>query len=90
MVFDAKDPYPSQWAAIESIAGKIGCTAQTLRKWVRPSQRGSGVRPGATTTEQQRIKGLEREVRKLRKTNEILQLASASVAQAAPDRHHKQ
>ena len=46
MVVDAKDPYPSQWAAIESIAGKIGCTAETLRKWVRQGERDSGVRPG--------------------------------------------
>ena len=54
MVFDAKDQYPSQWAAIESIAGKIGCTAETLRKWVRQSERDSGARPGPTTVEQQR------------------------------------
>ena len=79
----------SQWAAIESIAGKIGCTAETLRKWVRQGERDSGVRPGATTTEQQRIKDLEREVRELRKTNEILKLASAYFAQAELDRHHK-
>ncbi|MFM6585748.1 MAG: IS3 family transposase [Dolichospermum sp.] len=77
MVFDAKDQYPSQWAAIESIAGKIGCTGETLRKWVRQGERDSGVRPGTTTAEQQRIKDLEREVRELRKTNEILKLASA-------------
>ncbi|WP_291521689.1 IS3 family transposase [Acidithiobacillus sp.] len=77
MVFDAKDQYPSQWAAMESIAGKIGCTAETLRKWVRQGERDSGKRPGATTAEQQRIKELEREVRELRKTNEILKLASA-------------
>lgn len=63
MVFDAKDQYPSQWAAIESIAGKIGCTAETLRKWVRQGERDSGARPGATTADQQRIKELEREVR---------------------------
>ncbi|MBK8665315.1 MAG: IS3 family transposase [Burkholderiales bacterium] len=77
MVFDAKDQYPSQWAAIESIAGKIGCTAETLRKWVRQGERDSGVRPGPTTSERQRIKELEREVRELRKTNEILKLVSA-------------
>ncbi|MEB2349101.1 MAG: IS3 family transposase [Comamonadaceae bacterium] len=77
MVFEAKDQYPSQWAAIESIASKIGCTAETLRRWVRQGERDSGVRPGATTAEQQRIKELEREVRELRKTNEILKLASA-------------
>ena len=89
MVFDAKDQYPSQWAAIESIAGKIGCTAETLRKWVRQGERDSGVRPGPTTAEQQRIRDLEREVRELRKTNEILKLASAYFAQAELDRHNK-
>ena len=81
--------YPSQWAAIGSIAGKLGCTAETLRKWVRQGERDSGVRPGATTAEQQRIKELEREVRELRKTNEILKLASAYFAQAELDRHHR-
>ena len=65
MVFDAKDQYPSQWAALESIASKIGCTGETLRKWVRQGERDSGVRPGPTTAEQQRIKELEREVRVL-------------------------
>jgi transposase len=60
-----------------------------LRKWVRQGERDSGVRPGATTAEQQRIKELEREVRELRKTNEILKLASAYFAQAELDRHHK-
>jgi transposase len=89
MVFDAKDQYPSQWAAIESIAAKIGCTGETLRKWVRQGERDSGVRPGPTTSEQQRIKDLEREVRELRKTNEILKLASAYFAQAEFDRHLK-
>ena len=86
MVFDAKDQYPSQWAAIESIAAKIGCTGETLRKWVRQGERNSGVRPGPTTAEQQRIKELEREVRELGKTNEILKLADANFAQAELDR----
>ncbi len=81
--------YSSGGDTIESIAGKIGCTAETLRKWVRQGERDSGVRPGATTTEQQRIKDLEREVRELRKTNEILKLASAYFAQAELDRHHR-
>ena len=89
MVFDAKDQYPSQWAAIESIAGKIGCAGETLRKWVRQGERDSGARPGPTTAEHQRIKDLEREVRELRKTNEILKLASAYFAQAELDRHHR-
>ena len=87
MVFDAKDQYPSQWAATRSIAAKIGCTGETLRKWVHQGQSDSGVRPGPTTAQQQHIKELEREVRELRKTNEILKLASAYFAQAEFDRH---
>ena len=89
MVFDAKDQYPSQWAAIESIAGKIGCTAETLRRWVRQGERDSGARVGPTTAEQQRVKELEREVRELRRANEILKLASAFFAQAELDRRLK-
>ena len=89
MVFDAKDQYASQWAAIESIAGKIGCTAETLRRWVRQGERDSGVREGPTTAEQQRVKELEREVRELCRANEILKLASAFFAQAELDRRLK-
>ena len=89
MVFDAKDQYPSQWAAIESVAGKIGCTAETLRRWVRQGERDSGAREGSTTAEQQRVKELEREVRELRRANEILKLASAFFAQAELDRRLK-
>ena len=89
MVFDAKDQYPSQWAAIESIAGKIGCTGETLRRWVRQGERDRGVREGPTTTDQQRVKELEREVRELRRANEILKLASAFFAQAELDRRLK-
>jgi len=81
--------YESQWAAIESIAAKIGCTSETLRRWVRQAERDEGLRPGPTTAEQQRIKELEREVRELRQTNEILKLASAFFAKAELDRHHK-
>jgi transposase len=89
MVFDAKDQYASQWAAIESISAKIGCTAETLRRWVRQGERDSGAREGPTTTEQQRVKELEREVRELRRANEILKLASAFFAQAELDRRLK-
>ncbi len=89
MVFDAKDQYPSQWAAIDSIAGKIGCTAETLRKWVRQGERDAGLREGPTTAEQRRVKELEREVRELRRANEILKLASAFFAQAELDRRLK-
>jgi transposase len=89
MVFEAKDQYESQWAAIESIAPKIGCTCETLRRWVRQAERDTGARTGPTSAEQQRIKDLEREVRELRKANDILKLASAFFAQAELDRPKK-
>ncbi len=89
MVFEAKDQYESQWAAIESIAPKIGCTCETLRRWVRQAERDTGARTGPTSAEQQRIKDLEREVRELRKANDILKLASAFFAQAELDRRLK-
>ena len=89
LLFEHEAEYDSQWAAIGSIASKMGCTAETLRKWVRQGERDSGVRPGPSTVEQQRIKDLEREVRELRKTNEILKLASAYFAQAEFDRQLK-
>ena len=86
MVVEARGQHDSQWAAVESIAGKIGCTAETLRRWVRQHERDSGQREGMTSAEGQRIKELEREVRELRKANEILKLASAFFAQAELDR----
>jgi transposase-like protein len=89
MVFEAKDQYESQWAAIVSISAKIGCTAETLRRWVRQHERDTGQREGMSTVEQERIKALEREVRELRKANEILRLASAFFAQAELDRRFK-
>ena len=89
MVLEAKDQYESQWAAIESIAQKIGCTSETLRRWVRQGERDQGLREGPTTPEQQRVKELEREVRELRRANEILKLASAYFAQAELDRRIK-
>jgi len=89
MVFEAKDQYESQWAAIVSIAAKIGCTAETLRRWVRQHERDTGQREGLTSVEQQRIRELEREVRELKKANEILRLASAYFAQAELDRRNK-
>lgn len=89
MVSEHRSEYESQWAAIVSIAGKIGCTAETLRKWVRQHERDSGQREGITTAEAARIKALEREVRELRKANEILRLASAFFAQAELDRRFK-
>jgi transposase len=81
--------YGSQWGAINSIAGKIGCTAETLRRWVRQAERDSGVRPGMTTDDRDRIRELERENRELRQANEILRKASAYFAQAELDRRFK-
>ena len=78
--------HPSQWAAIASIAGKLGCTTETLRRWVRQAERDTGQRAGLATDERQRLKELEREVRELRRANEILRKASAYFAQAELDR----
>jgi transposase-like protein len=86
MVFEHQREYESQWAAMASIASKIGCTAETLRKWVRQAERDSGQRAGLTTNERQRLKELEREVRELKRANEILRKASAFFAQAELDR----
>ena len=89
MVFDHQSEHPSQWAAINSIADKIGCTGETLRSWVRRSERDQGLRPGPTTQDTGRIKALERENRELRQANEILRKASAYFAQAELDRPFK-
>ena len=89
MVLDHGGDHASQWAAIGSIAPKIGGTAETLRKWVRQAERDSGHRPGATTEERERVKALEREVRELRQANEILRKASAYFAMAELDRRSK-
>jgi transposase len=89
MVLDQASDHASQWAAIGSIAAKIGCTAETLRKWVRQTERDQGLRAGSTTEERERIKALERENRELRQANEILRKASAYFAQAELDRRSK-
>jgi transposase-like protein len=89
MVLDHGGDHASQWAAIGSIAAKIGCTGETLRQWVRQAERDSGQRPGATTEELERIKVLERENRELRQANEILKKASAYFAMAELDRRSK-
>lgn len=86
MVLEHESEYSSQWAAIQSIAEKIGCSGETLRNWVRQAERDAGQRPGPTTTERERIKELERENRELRRANEILRKASAYFAQAELDR----
>jgi transposase len=89
LVFEQQDKHESQWAAIVSIAEKMGCTAETLRKWVRRAERDTGQRPGLTTSERERMKELEREVRELKRANEILRKASAYFAQAELDRRPK-
>jgi transposase-like protein len=89
MVLEHAGAHASQWAAIGSIAGKIGCTAETLRGWVRQAERDQGQRPGPTSEERERIKTLERENRELRQANEILRKASAYFALAELDRRHK-
>jgi transposase-like protein len=89
MVQEHRGEYPSLWAAIESIAPKIGCVPQTLHDWVRKHEIDTGLRDGVTTDERERLKALEREVKELRKANEILKLASAFFAQAELDRRLK-
>ena len=89
LVFEHEGEHESQWAAIGSIAAKIGCTAETLRKWVRQAERDCGRRAGLSTTERDRLKELERENRELKRANEILRKASAFFAQAELDRRGK-
>ena len=89
MVLDHAEQHESQWAAIRSIAEKMGCAAETLRSWVRQAERDTGRRPGLTTDERQRLKELERENFELRRANEILKKALAYFAQAELDRRAK-
>lgn len=89
MFFEHTDQYPSQWEAMTSIASKIGCSGETLRKWVRQAERDRVQRPGPTSQECERIKELERENRELRQANEILRKASAYFAQAELDRRSR-
>ncbi len=89
MVFEHGGEYGSQWEAMGSIAEKIGCSAETLRKWVRRTEIDTGRRAGLTSEERDRVKELEREVRELRRANEILRKASAYFAQAELDRRPK-
>ena len=89
LVQEHRGEYPSLWAAIESIAPKIGCVPQTLHEWVKRHEIDTGLRDGVTREERDRIKVLEREVKELRRANEILKLASAFFAQAELDRRLK-
>jgi len=89
MVFEHAPEHPSQWATIRSVAAKLDCTTECLRRWGRQAERDAGQRPGLTTGEQQRIKDLERENRELKRANDILRTASAFFAQAELDRRLK-
>ena len=89
MVLEHRSEHDSQWAAISSISAKFGCTAETLRRWVRQAELDRGLRPGTTTADAERLKQLERENRELRQANEILRKASAYFAQAELDRRFK-
>ena len=89
LVLEHQGEHASQWEAIGSIAAKIGCTAETLRRWVRQAERDQGKRAGLTTTERDRLKQLERENLELKRANEILRKASAFFAQAELDRRQK-
>ena len=89
MVFEHQSDHDSQWATMASVASKIGCTAETLRKWVRQAERDQGRREGVTTDDRERLKALERENRELRRANDILRTASAFFAQAELDRRLK-
>ena len=89
LVFEHQGEHKTQWAAIGSIASKIGCTSETLRKWVRQAERDQGQRDGLSSSERERLKQLEREVRELKRANEILRKAAAFFAQAELDRQPK-
>ena len=89
MVQEHRDEYPSLWATCDSIAPKIGCNPSTLCEWFKRSQVDAGKLPGVTTNEREHIKNLEREVKELRRANEILKLASAFFAQTELDRKLK-
>ena len=89
LVFEQQDQYPSQWAALCSVAEKLSIGTEALRKWVRQAERDGGQRPGVTTSERERLKELERENLELRRANEILRKASAYFAQAELDRRPK-
>ena len=86
LVLENEDQHGSRWATICSIAQKIGCTKETLRKWVMQAERDEGKRPGLTTSEREEMKALKREVKELKRANEILRKASAFFAQAELDR----
>ena len=86
LLWEHEKEYPSRWAAVKSIAAKVGCSSEALRSWVRQAERDTGKQPGPTTEDLRRLKELERENKELRRANEILRKASAYFAQAELDR----
>ena len=89
MVLEHQGEHGSQWAAIAAISSKLGCTAETLRRWVRQAERDQGLKPGLSTSDRERLLALERENRELKRANEILRKASAYFSQAELDRRGK-
>ena len=89
LVLEHAPEYPSQWVAIRSVAEKLGCSVEALRRWVRQAERDAGHRPGLTTSEREELKRLQRENSELKRANEILRKASAFFAQAELDRRWK-
>ena len=89
MLKEQQSQHPSQWAALNAIAGKVGCTAETLRKWVKQHDIDQGTSEGLSTSEREQLKQLQRENRELKQANEILRKASAFFAQAELDRRPK-
>ncbi len=89
MVLEQQEEHQSQWATIQSIAEKIGCTAESLRRWLRQAERDQGLRAGMSTNDREPLEQIERENRELRRANEILRKASAYFAQAELDRRPK-
>jgi transposase-like protein len=89
MLHEQEPSYASRWAALTSVSGKIGCTPETLRKWVQRTEIDDGRRAGRTTSELEELKALKRENRELKRANEILKTASAFFAQAELDRRLK-
>jgi transposase len=89
LVREQQGEHGSQWAAVVSVAGKMGCAAQTLHRWVAQAERDQGLRGGLSTSEREQLKLLQRENRELKRANEILRTASAFFAQAELDRRRK-
>jgi len=89
LVLDHEKDHPSRWAAVSSVATKIGCSAQTLNEWVKKAEVETGSRAGIPTDVQEKLKAQEREIRELRQANEILRKASAYFAMAELDRRPK-